>query len=204
MNEWKQVFLLARRSLMVFTVAVLLGMASVFGLGVLADNLKGEVAQLTGAMQEQQTQLDAKQADLLNMQTHIRRYEALRSQGLVGEPDRALWVELLQESHRQLGLPGVITVQLQGARPLAAGAAVAVPAAEVSPTAPLVHDLQFEIRDSLETDVLALIEDYRTKVKGRFRVNACKLQDPKDSGLTVQCVLRFISLPLASEIVPSS
>ncbi len=204
MNEWKPVLLLARRSLIVFTVAVLLSMASVFGLGVLADNLKGRVAQLKGSMQEQQTQLDAKQADLLNMQTRIRRYEALRSQGLVGEPDRALWVELLQESHRQLGLPGVIAVQLQGAKPLATGAAVAVPAAEVSSTDPLVHDLQFEIRDSLETDVLALIEDYRTKVKGRFRVNACKLQDPKDSGLNVQCVLRFISLPLASKIVPPS
>ena len=63
-------------------------------------------------------------------------------------------------------------------------------------TQPLAHDMKFELREVHEADVLNLIAAYRSQVKGRFRVNACALQDAKESGLTAQCSLRFITVPL--------
>lgn len=61
-----------------------------------------------------------------------------------------------------------------------------------------MHDMQFEMQDSVETEVLDLIDRFRGQAKGRFRVNACKLHDPKESGLTAQCALRFVTIPLTS------
>ena len=169
--------LLARRSLWLLAGVVAFSVALVFGLRYLASHLNTGVAQL--------------ESDLLNVRANIQRYQQLREQGLVANPDRALWLEQLQESHQQLGLLGGLALQLQAPKPLAS---MTEPVAEAELPAPLMHDLQFEMRDTLETEVLALIHDYREQATGRFRVNACKFQDPKDSGLTAQCVLRFVSI----------
>lgn len=180
---------------------VVLSVATVFGLGYLDDSLKNSLMQLQAAAQELQTQLGAKQSDLINMQTHIERYESLRQQGLVGDPDRALWVEQLEASYRDLGLPGAIAVQLQAAKPLVSSGGGAEPASDTPATGPMMHDMQFEIHDSVETDVLDLIQSFRARAKGRFRINACKLLEPKESGLTAQCALRFVTIPLAPNAV---
>lgn len=201
MNEWAPVLMSARRSMVWLAVAVMVSMAAVFGLGYLDGNLRNSLGQLQAAAQELQTQLGAKQSDLLNMQTHIDRYESLRQQGLVGDPDRALWVEQLEASHRNLGLPGAMAVQLLAAKPLVSSGGAAEPASEMPSAEPLMHDMQFEIHDSVETDVLDLIQNFRAQAKGRFRVNACKLHEPKESGLTAQCALRFVTIPLASNAV---
>jgi len=199
MKDWKPVLYLARRSLLALAVVVLLCVVAVLGLNQLAGNLKTTLAQLQGNMQEQQTQLATKQNDLHNMRDHIQRFEALRAQGLLGTPDRAQWVEQLQTSYQDMGFGGRVAYQLQAPKPIgqAAAQAEAAAAAPVDSTQPLAHDLKFELRDVHEADVLTLIQAYRSQVKGRFRVNACVLQDPKETGLTAQCVFRFITIPLA-------
>lgn len=201
MNDWKRVMLLAKRDLIVLLVCIVIGVTGVLGLKALADNLNNSVQLQQATLQEQQSQLAIKQNDLANMREHIQSYKLLRDQGLVGDPDRALWVEQLQSSYAALGLPGPIVVQLQAARPLDIGATSE--SAEATLAAPLVHELQFEIRESIEPDVLSLINNYRAQVKGRFRVNSCKWFEPKDTGITIQCVLRFVSIPLAPPITPA-
>lgn len=191
MNSWKPIMLLARRSLWLLAGVVAFSVALVFGLRYLASHLNTGVAQLQSTLQTQKELQDSRESDLLNVRANIQRYQQLREQGLVANPDRALWLEQLQESHQQLGLLGGLALQLQAPKPLAS---MTEPVAEAELPAPLMHDLQFEMRDTLETEVLALIHDYREQATGRFRVNACKFQDPKDSGLTAQCVLRFVSI----------
>ena len=183
MNSWKPILLLARRSLWLLAGVVALSVAVVFGLRYLANHLSNGVAQLQSTLQTQKELQDSREADLRNVRANIQRYQQLREQGLVANPDRPLWLEQLQENHQKLGLVGSLTLQLQAPKPLAS---MAEPVAEAELPAPLMHDLQFEMRDTLETEVLALIRDYRAQVTGRFRVNACKFQDPKDGGLTAQ------------------
>ena len=204
MNDWKPVLLLAKRSLWVLFLVALLCVGLVIGLAYFAASLKLELSRLQAGVQDQKTQLEARQSDLLNVRTHIQRYEALRAQGLVGVPDRALWVEQLLTSYRNLDLPGTAAVQLLAAQPLASAAEAAVQADPgTGNTEPMAHDLQFEVRDVLEPEVLGLIKNYQLQVKGRFRVNACKWFEPKDSGFTAQCTLRFVTIA-ASQAVPAA
>lgn len=196
MNAWKAIALLARRGLWILAGVVVFTLALVLGLRYMASNLELGVAQLDVALRAQQELLATREADLLNLRANIERYQSLRQQGLVGQPDRALWLEQLQVSHQRLGLPGSLILQLQAPKAFAPGAAAApaLDAPGAAPTGPQFHDLQFEIRESLEPELLALIDDFRAQAKGRFRVNACRLQDPKETGLTAQCVLRFFSV----------
>ena len=198
MKAWKPVMRMARTSLLMLAVVVVLCAVVVVGLDQLAGNLKTTLAQLQGNTQEQQTLLAAKQEELLNMRDHIKLFETLRGQGLLGVPDRAQWVEQLQTSYQSLGLAGRISYQLQAPKPLAQAndPADAAAAPMNDGTQPLAHDMKFELREVHEADVLNLIAAYRSQVKGRFRVNACALQDAKESGLTAQCSLRFITVPL--------
>lgn len=208
MNEWKTVLTPARRSLVVLVLACVVSVGVILGLRHFASDFKNALLQLQAAVQEQQTQLATRQSDLLNIHDNIARFEALREQGLVGDPDRALWVEQLQSSYKRLGLPGTMAVELSAAIPLpgkdAANAqAVAASLSSAPPTGPMAHDLQFGIRDVLETEVLALVDDFRTQAKGRFRLNACKLHTPVSTGLSAQCQLRFISIPLEKSTPPT-
>jgi len=195
MNEFKPVLLLARKSLIALAAVVLLCVIAVVGLGQLADKLQTTLAQQQAALQDQQALLVSKQTDLANVREHIASYQALRDQGLVGEPDRALWVEQLQSSHSKAQLPDGLSVQLQAPKQLVGSGAP--PAGEPDPAQPepLMHDLQFELRNVVESEVFSLVRDFRAQTKGRFRVNACKLFEARDTGLTAQCVMRFITVP---------
>jgi hypothetical protein len=195
MNTWKPVAQLARRSLIGLALVVVSCAGLLFGISHLADKSRDGLAQMQSATQEQQLQLSTKQDDLRDQRNNIRRFDALRAQGLVGVPNRALWVEQFEASYQRLGLLERPIYQLHAAKPLALLNAQAAPV-EAGAIEPLAHDLQFELRNAHEADVLGLIADYRDRVGGRFRVNSCKLQDPKAEGLLAQCVLRFVSVPL--------
>ena len=143
------------------------------------------------------------------MRSHIQRFNTLRTQGLVGDPDRPLWAEELQAIYDRSGLPTALTYQLQTPKPVAEVNAGTAPAPSLAVSAegasrePLFHDLKFEVRETQEDEVLQLIQDYRSRVVGRFRVNACSFSDPKDSGMTAQCVLRFVTIPAPKPAAPA-
>jgi hypothetical protein len=209
MTGWQPILLAARRSLIALAVVALLCVSAVVALHLLASALNTEVVQLGGAVQQQRDQINLKREDLRNVRSHIARFERLRTQGLLGTPDRPLWVEELLASHSRLGLPGPLVYQLQIPKTVtdanAQSPANAPPAApEGTGEDPLVHDLQFELRDVHEGDVLRLIQDFRAHVKGRFRVNACTFAEPRENGMLAQCVLRFVTVPPVVEAKPPS
>lgn len=201
MNAWKPVLLAARGSVLALLLVLVVCGSAVLGMNYWVGTLHNTLTQVQSQHQEQQTQLATKQDDLHNVRDHIQRFEILRAQGLLGTPERTQWVEQLQNSYQALGLPGRIVYQLQAPVPLGADADPSAAAAPDAPQ-PLAHDLKLELRAVHEADVLNLIQNYREQVKGRFRVNACTLQDPKESGLTAQCVLRFISVPIDPASAP--
>lgn len=196
MNNWQPVLQLARRNLIALVLVALLSAGLWFGISYLASQSSVDVAQLRNALQEQSRQLRAKEVDLRDQRNNRRRFEELRAAGLVGNPDRARWVEQFEASLRAIGLTQRPIYTLQTAKPLALDANLPVP---VDPAAVevLAHDLQFELHQVHTDDVLRLIDDYRTRAAGHFRVNACNLHDPKADGLLAQCVLRFVSVRLS-------
>ena len=108
MKAWQPILRLARKNLYLLGIVLVLCAAVIAGTESWATKVKTGLAQLQASVQAQQDQLTGKQNDLLNMRDHIKRYEVLRAQGMVGTPDRALWVEQLQAMPRRVrGRPGL-------------------------------------------------------------------------------------------------
>lgn len=196
MKAWQPILRLARKSLYMLGIVLVLCAALVAGTQSWATKVNTALAQLLSSVQAQNSLLATKQNDLLNMRDHIKRFEILRTQGMVGTPERAQWVEQLQTSYQALGFGSRIAYQLQAPQPFVDAAALAT-GTEGEGEGPVTqfHDLRFEMRDGHEGDLINLISNYRGAVKGRFRVQSCGLDNAKEAGLNANCVLRFFSVP---------
>lgn len=201
MSDWQTIFSLARRCLIVLVSALSAGLALYFGSLFLRDKMQAELSQLQQTESASQANLAEKQTDLNNLQSNINRFTVLRQQGLVGNADRAGWIEQLLASHQRSGLPNTLAYTLQAPKPLAQQgdpadpAAAAADSASGAPTAPQFYDLDMALSNIHEDELLALLRDYQAQVKGRFRVNACTLSGRTETGLSARCTLRFFTLP---------
>lgn len=198
MSPWQTVVNRARTPLFVLTGALGLGLVLVFGSGYLRDRLRDDLLQSRKQLSAQQASLAERERDLINVETYNEQFRALQRQGLVGAPDREDWVEQLLASSKRLGLPGNLAYTLHPPVPMSDGTPAdqtGANAAQENPNAVLVHDLDFELRDIHEEELLDLLHDYKNRVHGRFRVQACKLDSPAREGLAVRCTLRFFTLP---------
>lgn len=210
MSDWQRILALARRSLILLTVTVLLGVAFYGGTAWLKERSRLQFSQLQQQVSASQANLASLQGDLANLQADVGRFAALREQGVVGRADRAAWVEQLLASRARTGLPDTLSYTLQPPLPVSlqgnlandGGAAPSVPEAAPGDAAQAVfHDLEVALTNIHEQELLAFLEDYRGHVKGRFRVNTCVLSGRTENGLVARCTLRFFTLP---DDVPSA
>jgi hypothetical protein len=192
-NEWKPVFVLAKKSLIVFGVVLVLVIGLVLVAQQFEKNASQMLSQTLGELQNNQNLFESKSIDLKNMEEHIKRYETLKARGLVGEPQRALWVEEFKKSQVELKIPD-LGVELKTSKPLTMQATF-VEEGDGQTSQPLMHDLVFELRDVHEQEVLKLVDDYKNRVKGRFRLNECIFFEPKETGMSARCLIKLITIP---------
>jgi hypothetical protein len=190
------IFKRARRPLNVLAGAIFLSLTIVFGSIYGRDTLRESLAQSRSQLGTQQPNLTAKQQDLRDVQAHIGQFRGFRTQGLVGSADREGWVEQLVASRERLQLADTLSYVLKPPQAMTDAATADPAAAAVNPDAPATHDLDFELRGIHEQELLDLLQDYQSKVHGRFRVQACHL-GATPAGLVAQCTLRFFNLPNA-------
>jgi hypothetical protein len=204
MSDQQRILALARRSLVLLPVTMLIGVALYGGTAWFRERSRTQLSQVQEQVSASQANLANLQGDLANLQADVGRFAALREQGVVGRADRAAWVEQLLASRARVGLPDTLSYTLQPPMPVSsqgdsasdAGAAPAAsPAAPGDATQAVFHDLDVALTNIHEQELLALLEDYRGHVKGRFRVNACALSARTEAGLTARCTLRFFTLP---------
>lgn len=195
------IFQRTRRPLNVLAGAIFLSLTLVLGSIYVRDTLQKSLAQSHNRLGAQQPILAGKQLDLSNIQAHIKQFRALREQGLVGSADREGWVEQLVASREQLKLTDTLSYTLKPPQAITDSASpdpAAVVPSEANPDATATHDLDFELTGIHELELLDLLDDYRTRVHGRFRVQFCHLGSAQ-TGLLVQCTLRFFTLPEAAK-----
>lgn len=199
MNEWLPVCRRARTSLIVLTGVLVFSAALYLGSSHFRTTLNQRLGQRQAEVSAEQEALNQKQADLDNMQSHIQQFRRLQEQGLIGTAQREDWVEQLLATRQQLGLPEQLTYTLQQPTPLNSNPnpeqAPADASQPVSPDTPLAHNLEFELSQTQEAELIALLNTYESKVRGRFRVQSCRLSEPSANGLTARCTLRFFTLP---------
>ncbi len=201
MKHWQPILQRARIQLIILASVVSVALIAYFGSRHVLQQLGQSLAEEQGQAAAQQASLTEKEQNLANIRANIGKFRTLEQQGLIGPPDREDWVEKLVAARKQLGLPETLTYTLKPPVPL--GAASPPPAgtpetAKPSSDTPLTHDLEFEIRDVHEEELLALLENFKAKVHGRFRQQSCRLAEPGANGLTARCVLRFFTLPQAT------
>ena len=195
MSEWKIIARLLRRSLLALLISILLVLALHQGSALLKDRQGTELTQSKQQTSSLQNSLTQTQADLANMQAQVGRFRELSEQGLFGAADRAGWVEQLKASLDRTGLPlDALQYTLQEPKALASPGPGAKDAAALN-TGPSSHDLEIELKNIHEQDLLSLLHDYRTHVRGLFRVQACTLSSPNEAGLLARCTLRFFNVP---------
>lgn len=199
MNDWLPVLRLARTHLVAFSGILLLMLILYFGSAHVRDLLAAKLAAQQAEVSAERDRLAKKQSDLDSLRLNIERYRTLQQRGLVGTARREEWVEQLLASRKQLGLPDTLAYHLKPPVRLHASADAAQAASGTAQDSaeggPLMHDLEFELRDTHEEELLALFEDYGRKVNGRFRVHSCELTEATATGLRAKCVLRFFTLP---------
>jgi hypothetical protein len=193
------IFKRARRPLNLLAGAIFLSLTLVFGSIYGRDTLKKSLAQSRAEMGAQQPNLTAKQQDLIFIQTQVENFRAFRTQGLVGRADREGWVEQLVASREQLKLTDTLSYILKPQQALSDAATPDPAAVAVTPDSPATHDLDFELKGIHEQELLDLLQDYRTRVHGRFRLQSCRFGEATQAGLFAQCTLRFFTLPEAAK-----
>jgi hypothetical protein len=190
MNHWSALLQRARTSLFV------LGSALVLCLALLLLSHRWS-AQQQAALRQSQSELTAQMAmrsagsaELLYLQSHIGQFRRLGQLGLIGQADRESWVQQLLESHQRAALPGPLQWTLHAPEPLASRDA----AAPSQDNEARIHELEFSLSAVHEEEVLALLQDFADRVKGRMRVNSCSFSQPTREGLNAHCSLRFFTL----------
>lgn len=199
MSPWRTILRNTRSSLFILGCAIAIALLLAFGSGQFAVGMQRDLAQSRQQVHAQQGLLVARQDDLAYLEAHIGEYRQLAKQGLMSAPDRENWIDQLLAAQKKLGLPETLFYALPPAVPLTQAGADAPPAtaepAEANPDAPLVHDLGIHLRDVHEGELLALLREFQARIHDRFRVQACRLFNPTDDGLNVECTLRFFTLP---------
>lgn len=200
MTPHRSIFQRSRRPLNVLAGGIFLSLTLVFGSIYARDTLKKSLAQSHAQLTAQQSILASKQLDLQAVQTHIAQFRALKQQGLVGIADREDWVEQLVASRTQLMAGETLAYTLKPPQALTESTPdQPAPAVAVDPDGTngvaTKHDLDFEIGGVHEAELLAFLRVYKTKVRGSFRVQSCRLGNPGATGLLAQCTLRFFNLP---------
>lgn len=207
MTDQQVVLHRARRSLLLLAAACLVGLLLYFGSRWARDAAQAQATQAQGQASSAQATLAEKQTDLKQLQTDIERFVVLKRQGLVGQPDRAVWLEQLTASRVRLAMPDSMSYTLQSPKPLAQqdaatpgapGAADGTAGVAGESAQALFHDLELTLANVHEEELLALLRDYQAQVTGRMRVNSCHLTGRSEAGLTARCALRFFTVPEAA------
>lgn len=222
MSHWIPVIRHARGSLFILACATALGGGLIYGSSYFDESLFGTFAQHRNQSKAKRAGLAEKQQQLAYLEAHIEQFRAIEAQGLLGVADREEWVQQLLASRKQLGLPDTLVYTLKQPAPMTGGSSAGqsgTPAAPVSglaarisrqpaaapkTEAPMMHDLEIELRDIHEEELLALLQDFQSRIRNRFRVQSCQLTTPVASGLSAQCTLRFFSLPQIQNQQPAA
>ena len=200
MSDLKVILMRSKVGLSALAAALLVGAAAIAASLAFRDQTLNSLAAAQQVEESTTSVIRQKEQTLKRLTSEIEHYRLLEKKGMLGAPDRTGWTEQFLASQKQLAIPDSLTYTLQPPKPLADQENAATSPAEPTnpdapkPATPLFHDLDFTLTGTHETEVLKLIQDYRTRVNGRFRVNACTLGAPTPQGFSANCTLRFFTL----------
>ena len=189
MNQfWPVVFPLVRPTVMLLAKVVAgLVLVSASLWGVQHFMLPGW-QQAEATLHTAQTQLDEARLGLSDVQTHWPRYKQLLAAGLVGGEPRAIWVEDLLRTAKELDLKDQVSFSL------AVPAPVELSQAETAQASVNRHVLEIQVTKVHEIEALRLMQQMQARHALVTRMASCLFTQPNPDGLTAQCRLNFLHI----------
>lgn len=160
-----------------------------------AQAIARDEVELQGARRKVQTLA----ADLAVLEAHLESFKQLVDIGLIGDPDRDLWVQKFEAIYQTLDLPPTLRYVLAPPQ-LHTDIRITAPGAmPLSQIKALRHDLNVELSGIHEGEFLAFIDTLRTDWQTPFRLETCQMKRQPEAGLQIKCTLRLFSLPVDNE-----
>ncbi|HRH18861.1 MAG TPA: hypothetical protein PKV17_06960 [Aquabacterium sp.] len=189
MNKlWPVIFPLVRSAVLTLAKVVLSLMLVSAALWGVRYFLHPDWQKAEAAMQAAQTQLDEAHAEQADVQTHLSDYRKLIAAGLVGGEPRAIWVEDLLRTAKELDL------QDNTSFTLAAPETVELSQAEAAQAHVQRHVLDVQVGSVHEIEALRLIQQLQARHAQITQVAACQFTQPKPEGLKAQCRINFLHI----------
>lgn len=189
MNQfWSVVFPLVKPTVMLLAKAVaalLLVAASLWGVRYF---LTPGWQQAESNLQTAQAQLDEARLEQSDVQTHWPRFQQLVAAGMVGGEPRAVWVEDLLNTGKELGLNDQLSFSL------AVPEIVELSQSESAQASVQRHVLEVQLSQVHEIEALRLMQHIRNRHALVTRMAGCLFAQPEPNGLTAQCRINFLHI----------
>lgn len=196
MNDLRSLLHGARRQLLLLAAAIVLSLTVGLGSTYLLNSLTRDLPELEAQVLAEQARYAKLQEDQELIAQFSEEFRSLLALGMVGPAQREDWIDQLMVTQKHLGLPANLIYRLSSSRPVSLADDTPESAASLVPAGgPVRHDLDIEIVETHEIELLDLLDDYQSRVHGRFRIQSCSFSAPSPSkGMDVRCTLRFFNL----------
>ena len=202
MNAYRLILVSAKGPLILFAFSLMLTLSLVLGLAHYREQTETTFVKAEAALRATRNEIQALTSDLATVEKHLVDFKKLTRLGLIGDPDRAVWVQNLVSIYSKLELPPTLRYSLAPPSPLAESAVTASGAPPALAKA-LRHDLDIELSALHEVEFLTFMDRLRTDWQTPFRVETCQFTREPKAGLQIKCTLRLFSLPLKAVTQPA-
>lgn len=185
---WPVIFPLVRSAVLMLAKVVLALMVISAILWGVRYFLYPDWQKAESALQAAQTQLDEAHTEQADVQAHLSNYRKLVAAGLVGGEPRAIWVEDLLRTAKELGLQDKTSFTLAPPEP------VELSQAEAAQARVERHVLDVQVGPVHEIEALRLMQQLQARHAQITQVAGCQFTQPKPEGLTAQCRINFLHI----------
>lgn len=195
MKDYRLVLGPAKGALILAGVSMAFALVMVFGLSHYYKARAVALEQSEKRLEDARSTTQTLTADLSSLEAHLPTFNHLVDIGLIGDPERDLWVRSLEALYNSLGLPPTLRYVLAPPQPLADNPEVSVGALPPLRTKALLHDLDIELSGLHEGEFLGFIDKLQTNWQAPFRIERCQMMRESEAGMQIKCTLRLFSLP---------
>ncbi len=190
MKKYLPLLKLAKNALVLFALTSLLSIGLIVALLHYNTAREEALAETEATVQTKQTETRTLTDNLNMLKNHQAEFDHLITIGLVGNPNRANWVEQFETLYRDLKLPLTLRYSLETPRPLSESGSTP----QGSQANVLRHELSIELSDLHEEEFLSFVHKLNTSWNAPFRVNQCDMTLNSTTKLEIKCALRLFSL----------
>lgn len=199
MSDFRLVFGPAKGALILCTLSMAFALAMGIWPAHYQKARKGAFAKSEKNVQGGRSEVLTLTADLTFLDTHQAAFKHLTSIGLIGDPERDLWVQKLEAIYKAMEFPSPLRYVLAAPQSLVDHQRAAAGALPPTPANALRHDLDLELSGLHEGEFLAFLDALRTDWPVPFRVEECELKRQPEAGLQIKCRLLLFSLPAGKD-----